>query len=152
MREILFRGKEIGSGDWCIGGYATCPQFDEMNCTWDYVPYIISNDMRHEYEVDSDTVSEYIGQTDDNFSKIFEHDILKITYDDGFHQEEPEYIEVKWCGDNIGNYPAFDIPDSIESSENNGLSQILSDGNHRVEIVGNIFDNPELLKLNRKRD
>jgi hypothetical protein len=39
------------------------------------------------------------------------------------------------------DYPAFDIPNSVESDECNGLSQALNNGS-KIVVADNIFENP----------
>lgn len=85
---------------------------------------------------------QYTGLKDDNGREIYEGDILKILNPE-WPEDETEFVEVKWCADR--DYPAFDIPDSVESDECNGLSQAMNNGGI-FEVVGNIYENPSLLK------
>jgi uncharacterized phage protein (TIGR01671 family) len=75
--------------------------------------------------------------TDKNGKKIFEGDIIKsCEYDDIYF--------VKYCADD--NYPAFDVVPEM-NIECNGLSHLhIVEG---IEVIGNIHDNPELLKVGK---
>lgn len=123
MREILFRGK-TEKGEWVQG----VPFVEEERC------YIIQDlFICEEYDctgavnsmVIPETVGQYTGLTDKKGNKIFEGDIViaPIYYDVGcYPHTESKIISVK-------------IPEIYKMSV---------DGN--FEIIGNIHDNPELLK------
>ena len=127
MREILFRGKY--DGDWVEGNLfiPDKPDTPTQIC-------IGTNIIRITYDVIPETVGQYTGLTDKNGKKIFEGDIIKsCEYDDIYF--------VKYCADD--NYPAFDIVPEM-NIECNGLSHLhIVEG---IEVIGNIHDNPELLK------
>ena len=150
-REILFRGKREDNGEWVeglplygnIGNEITeiqsrktksgkdCEDKDWYLNDGEIVPIILQ------------TLGQYIGKVDINGKKIFEGDILLINHRE-WSVEEREIVEVKWCGNE--GYPAFDIPKSSTSGECNGLSLINNCEDYSVEIIGNIYDNPELLE------
>lgn len=125
MREILFRGKDVKE-NWHIGLLA------KSGNGW-----YISNSagIPLAYEVIPSTVGQFTGLKDNNGKKIFEGDIVKsCEYDDTY--------TIKYFGDD--NYPAFDCVSEVKSCECNGLAFLVNiEG---CEIVGNIHDNPELLK------
>ena len=74
------------------------------------------------FEVDPETVGQYTGLTDKNGARIFEGDIVKISND--------EIFEVKY---EDGGFTA-------------GL--FLGDWDYgHVEVIGNIYDNPELVEV-----
>lgn len=139
MRKILFRAKAINrdpdgnyrtsyqNGDWVYGLLTALP--DEH--------FGFPAKMRNVtgisgIEVDYKTISQYTGLTDKNGVKIFEGDIVMkrtyqgkkpfpVTFTDGmFH-----------CGWGGGS-----------STATHGYT--LAD--KQIEVIGNIYDNPELLK------
>ena len=86
------------------------------------------------------------GLNDKNGVEIFEGDVVKVNEDAGY-----SYItNVYWGGSD--NYPAFDLNvEHIPTEwfyESNILSAIASSGeSETIEIIGNIYENPELLNL-----
>ena len=140
MREILFRGKAINrdkgyhrtnykNGDWVYGLITRL--YDER---FENLPAEMTNMGVSGIEVDYKTIGQFTGFTDKNGKKIFEGDIIKsCEYDDIYF--------VKYCADD--NYPAFDVVPEM-NIECNGLSHLhIVEG---IEVIGNIHDNPELLK------
>ena len=96
----------------------------------DYCDYLVCNAK----------LMQYIGMKDRYGKEIYEGDILSI---DGYSYEEPEfslYGEVKYgnCG--------FCIDDKFDYNEPVSLSEIRGSYTTIYEVVGNIFENPELLK------
>ena len=96
------------------------------------------------YDVDPNTVCQYTGLTDKNGKKIFEGDILR-----GF--------QYPFCYDGEYNYYAeiiFANCSFMTYTHKNPLSYVvgISDGNTELmvsedwEVIGNIYDNPELLE------
>ena len=155
-REILYRGKatnrDIGyhrtgykNGDWVYG--LVTRLYGEY---FENLPAEMTNTTGVSgIEVDYKTIGQYTGLTDKNGVKIFEGDILKgfgyPFYSDG---ELNYFAEVIW----FDNSPAFGIS-LFKNSESNvrgvsdGLSYYLEDFNSDdYEVIGNVFDNPEILK------
>ena len=143
MREILFRGK-TQKGEWVQG----VPFFEEKRC-FIIEDLFICDEYNCTGAVNSmvipETVGQYTGLTDKNGKKIFEGDIVKIT-DENVDFETKAYIEF---GNPNGQYNwgwqlvplerkpfAVDILHWVEMEETGAF----------VEIIGNIYDNPELLK------
>ncbi len=84
-------------------------------------------------DVDSETVCQWTGLTDKNNRKIFEGDICKIH--SGPIDEEDGCFSVEW-----------DEGDARFALYGEGLT--VDFGNyhgHECEVIGNIFDNPDLL-------
>lgn len=117
MREILFRGKTVG-GDWIEG--------TPMVFTDNFVQ--ICRPLEHNETVIPESIGQYTGLTDKNGKKIFEGDIVTIpSYRGGKHKTVVYFKNGKFAVDG-SNYSFKDI-----SPRN-------------MEVIGNIHDNPELLK------
>ena len=80
MREILFRGKDIISGEW-ITGFLVDAQ--HIGC------WVEANPVRPE------TVGQFTGLTDKNGTKIFEGDIIKLEQSGKCY--EVKYKSVCFC-------------------------------------------------------
>ena len=131
MREILFRGKRKDNGEWVYGNYAVTDNNEKQ--------HFIFQNKAFEFEVDPETVGQYTGLTDKNGKKIFEGDILGITNDDpDYNYITKVYLDRDTlCVDVQGqDYDYTSIGFAIE---------IWDDECDQVEIIGNIYDNPELL-------
>lgn len=135
MREILFRGKRKDNGKW-TSGY--------LFLMWGtaYICWGMINGVPNMEEVVPETVGQYTGLTDKNGSKIFEGDIIRTTNP---YTGEVYVGVVEW-----GCYYAFGVGFVIawNADDNNDLNPSLfywvSDVG--VEVVGNAYDNPELLE------
>lgn len=135
MREIIFRGKRKDNGEWVYGSYIRL-RADEPSVFDTYHIYSYVDD--EFYDVAPKTVSEYTGLMDNNGKRIFEGDIIqyKTKYD-----VAPIYSYVVYCAD-TDNYPAFDLEQ--HAYEINGLQGACREC--LCEVIGNKWDNPELLE------
>lgn len=159
MREVLFRGKGtcgLNAGDW-IYGYYVKDFWKPTRCGCGIIP--IDKERGGYCEVDPSTIGQYTGLTDKNGKKIFEGDIIRYAdmYDYNCYLESLDNIEAYdkidfgyiWTVDEIvygikTGYPAFDLNNHYWDC--NGLSELNESGNYFYEVIGNIYDNPELLK------
>lgn len=139
MRKHLFRGKRTDNKEWiCAGniirfnedGLVYIPeQNSKCGCVHDEDENILSIEYGTFYRVDPDTVGHFTGLTDKNDVPIFESDIV-------FHHGEDEYGKIEW--DEQGARYIIELPGLIVDFDNTYA--------HELEVVGNIFDNPELLE------
>lgn len=121
MREIIFRGK-TEAGNWVEGtGIAIGEQGVRIHYS-DHVNVLVI----------PETVGQYTGFADKNGKKIFEGDIVSIYNSKAF------LFAVAWNNNHYilkctTNGVSDNILNVIESPED-------------VEVVGNIYDNPEPIK------
>ena len=126
MRTIKFRGKGPRAGNWFYGNL----YIDMYGRT-----HIFSLEVGG-LEVNPETIGQFSGLYDCNGNKIYEGDIVEwekdglmyvVKFWDGMF-----YASVKECNDGIfGGFP---------------LHALTKHDDRKCKIVGNIFDNPELLK------
>ena len=126
MRDIEFRGKQTDNGEWVYGVptkdgrgemvmVENIFECEEYNCRGANCLY-----------VDENTVGQYTGLKDKNGTKIFEGDIVLLKGD-----EEPYQV-------------AFD--ESCFQVYGNSICYVMDNFyDHDIEVIGNIYDNPELL-------
>ena len=147
-REILFKAKHKDTGKWIEGFY--CSKRDTTYCfTEDYERnlvdthhYIIQDQMTdwglpnelRLYEINPSTLCQFTGLTDKNGKKIWENDIIKMFYIDGVTdigtiRYTNECARFQFYEENIIGY-GIDITTD-------------------KEVLGNVFDNPELLNIER---
>lgn len=129
MREILFRGKREIDAKWIYGLYSDDYVYDtDFPCI---IPLRSGNNSL-DWAVIRETVGQYTGLTDKNGRRIFEGDILKFTDADG----RDVYLNV------VFEDGAFLMEeDGVINSDLIPSYDCLG-----VEVIGNIYDNPELLK------
>ena len=139
MREILFRGKRIDNGEWIYGGILQTDNWSEISVVTDYYGsmYEPPSCEVDSYEVIPETVGQYTGLTDKNGKKIFEGDVVSTDL------KRPYNIVVFRDGCfmfncNDGNQDYYDIMLPILQSEHTRYEY--------GEVIGNIYDNPELLR------
>lgn len=131
MREILFRGKRLDNGEWVEGDLRHGGYVNNDSET-----YIMKSDYAlHNIPVDPKTVCQFTGLTDKNGVKVWEGDIVRDC------DEENEVFVVKYYAHS--GYAAFDVEPEI-NCDCNGLSYLMELGS--AEVIGNIFDNPELVE------
>ena len=122
MREILFKAKRKDNGKWVEG---------------DAIHEPIGMSIRHEKNgmsvrvpVDPDTLCQYTGLTDKNGKRIWENDIIELPGEDGYFVCEWQEDTARFVLNGEGLTVDFDNYWSYE-----------------VEVIGNIFDNPDLLEV-----
>ena len=131
MREILFRGKDI-KGNWHAGLLA------HIGNAW-----YISNKagIATAFEVIPSTIGQYTGLTDKNGKKIFEGDIIKYKNTDGIKFNG---VALTVTGKVVYNEKNASF--AISGKDEIGAKHYDYFPIKNIEVIGNIHDNPELLK------
>ena len=128
MREILFRGKDADSGLWCYGDLTFSRDRKPYIRFWAHNGYLVR-------EVMPETVGQFTGFVDKNKKRIFEDDILASTYE----EENVVHELVLWTDNGWHIKWRNASPDIIWQDDMDRYS----------EVVGNIWDNPELLEVGK---
>ena len=123
MREILFRGKRTDNDEWIEGCF-----LDKNNIGIFYDDTEEFDCTVNIFSVIPKTVGQYTGLIDKNGIKIFEGDIVKGTFLGFPIPIEDDVFSICWQED-VAGYKA-------NYFEN-------------VEVIGNIYDNPELLETDK---
>lgn len=135
MREIFFRGKKIDSGEWVEGCFSVISE----------KTVIIEKESENFYDVDGEkdchgnkitevitaTICQYTGLTDKNGKKIWENDIVQY----GAVAAIVKFGE--YGNGNLGFY--------VDFTEETNYRKDFAYWTKKVIVVGNAFDNPELL-------
>lgn len=120
-REILFKAKRKDNDKWVEGDLLHTRHADVV---------LISDFKDQLFRCDGNTLCQFTGLTDKNGEKIWENDILELLDEDGYFVCEWEEDTARFVmnGDEIivdfDNYWGY-----------------------QVEVIGNIFDNEELLEV-----
>ena len=138
MRTIKFRGKDAETGEWLVG---------DIIQRIGYFPSILfpynSNGKIHysECAVDANTIGQFTGLYDINEKEIFEGDIVEWC----FFYLETEILHkgvIEW---HQGGF-AFNVIDNYRHDVGwYGISDLNTDTESDVRVVGNIHDNLDLI-------
>ena len=130
MREILFKAKRTDNGKW-VEGYVV-----RKHGLYFIYDIVNSESCRQNiYEIDPETLCQFTGLCDKNGKKIWENDILMAHLDESY-PEDVTYETVEW---GIAGW----VTREANSADRQYLDKF--DLEH-FEVVGNIFDNKELLQ------
>ena len=139
MREILFRGKRADTGEWIYGDLRQDADLESAYIGgWDYfiADYALQREP-FEYPVSPETVSQFAGLYDKNGVMIFENDIVIIGGNKSF-PTVVEFLSGSWqC---VRKYT-----DKGRENEYSYLHRLEYDNPNQYEVIGNRFDNPDLL-------
>lgn len=147
MREILFRGKRCDNGEWVQGFYVRADHHWHKNGIHkDWIALGASANggwfaLHNKYAVKSETVGQFTGLTDKNGKKIFEGDVVRVLGNQQVDDwKNVDYVALIAFLD--GGFCAID-----GTVEEHGFRRYaLARMDFSLEIIGNQFDNPELLE------
>lgn len=131
MREILFRGK-TDKGEWVQGDLLTYSDICKICVSCNDIDL---GELKDCYFVPIETVGQYTGLTDKNGTKMFEGDIVagavwwQEQAKNGLVAFKDGSFGLLWYRGEVEQFNAFTSMCNIE-----------------YEVIGNIHDNPELLK------
>lgn len=137
-RIIKFRGKGIYSDEWKFGDLLQYESGEMAILENKFSKYgYEATEIYKRNQVISDTIGQFTGKTDKSKKEIYEGDILKhgrngrlylVKFFNGMF-----YASVEECNKNIyGGFPLYVLTDEEDE--------------YKCEVVGNTFDNKELLK------
>lgn len=125
MREIKFRGKSIESGEWVYGDISViCADDGEITINYPHKHSTSGLHMTMSIPVNPDTVGQFIGLHGKSGEDIYEGDIVRSA--------STRLFEVRY---ELGAYRG-----------KHGDSKIVLEDDSYYEVIGNIFDTPELLQ------
>ena len=129
--RYLFKAKRIDNGEWVEGalfnGESHCIIGQEIK----FSPYTEHECKIVGYEVDRDTICQCTGLKDKNGKLIWENEIIKCKFGIAVAVWDKSEWRIKWVKDNIWR---------------KDLHYWVVEDNQRTEVIGNKFDNPELLE------
>jgi uncharacterized phage protein (TIGR01671 family) len=148
MREIKFRGKSTTSGKWVHGMLTTLKNLEtEMQNM-----IIIKNEgvfnegsaspffMEWDY-IHKDTVGQFTGLKDKSGKEIYEGDIISVN---GKYPKLIRYID-EWASFCLANLTDLDC--DLKTRYWQQVSPCWwTDYKREIKVIGNVYDNPELLK------
>ena len=148
-REILFRGKRVDNGEWKYGAYIKATRhWHKHGIHEDWIcSSVIQNggylNLVGRCPVKAETVGQYIGLTDKNGEKIFEHDFCRF--------REWSKGEMCWIGKVCYEHQQFIICGGPNKECEGPFLLVMSRFcPANIEVIGNIHDNPELLEKEKE--
>lgn len=136
MRVIKFRATNRNTGEWRYGDLV------HINAQRCIIQEKVNGGRDNEFighPCTTETISQYTGLKDINGKEIYEGDIIK-----GLDSTKNDILHVIKWDDQTASFEAYLIPFD-KHLHKSPLSQNWLDFFDK-EVIGNIFDNPELLK------
>ena len=165
MREILFRGKRVDNGEWVYGYLCDCFDFKGA-----YHPAIQEIECSPRYKVIPETVGQYTGLKDKNGKRIFEDDIVRYYHhkkslvpvtdikpeENHYGKDEESGLPLAYRTTKVIRYKGHVELDPIWGMTINLKNRCQwwrhvnyeddSINSDRLEVIGSVHDNPELLE------
>jgi|APEBP8051073302_1049394.scaffolds.fasta_scaffold02460_3 uncharacterized phage protein (TIGR01671 family) len=143
-RVIKFRGKSVGSTNWFYGYYLQTKAGEA---------FIRSTENFETYWVLEETLGQFTGLHDKNGKEVYEGDILRFPPKNDWENNNYSCFEV-FFHDGDGNSD-YNIGYSMSRMHNHGaicggyIPAFKPKTVKQMAVIGNIYDNPELLEINK---
>lgn len=160
-REIKFRGKRADTGEWIYGSLLNDKTLDEGDIS-SYAIWSNEGDGNW-FDVEPDSICQFTGLTDKNGVEIYEGDVLKERYYPLGAPESVEYYKigvVMWPNGVMWKLDGLNVLDKEKAPERysdkkerykhptQGYDWVnYQVWFHRSEVIGNIFENPEMIEV-----
>ena len=160
MREIKFRGKRIDNGEWVYGYLLykktllgeTALIVEKFISTIDFADdkeergIVIDADLAESgwKQIDPKTVGQYTGLKDKNGKEIYEGDIVRFTRKNVFNAKGLIIGVIEYHPDRLAYIVSNCIVRQPDGEKEKWDYTFLSEDG--LEVIGNIYDNPELLE------
>ena len=135
MRDIKFRGKRIDNGKWIYG--CLVQTFHEGVYILKIPSFIPAKTLRAEIfiEVHSESVGQYTGLKDKNGREIYEGDVIdcSMSFRGGVLPHRGEIVLDEKFG-------------AFATKNESGITLLHNHRMSSIEVIGNKYDNPELLE------
>ena len=138
--RYLFKAKRLDNGEWVQGALV----YDDMDKLYRIITEIdystgtcITTDKAP--RVDASTICQCTGLKDKNGKLIWENDIVK--------DEEGNFYKTIWQNNYYQFFSWIRVKSEIPQVDGKGDSYLLR--SVEIEVIGNIFDNKELLESER---
>lgn len=143
MREILFKAKRIDNGEWIEGHYTECRGETFIGIDTSSMFELFCPPVIRWFKVDSETICQFTGLCDKYGNKIWENDIVNTNsnvraqikfglYSNGFSTRKHnqgfyvDFMDIEYYRHELGYWAGKSV------------------------VIGNIFDNKELLQEETK--
>ena len=137
IENIKFRGKRVRDGKWVHGFYCPCVirSFPAEDCI-----VVVNEDSWGQERVSPNTIGQYTGLKDRNGVEIYVGDIVR---EKSVHWRTPDKVETEIYAVKCDYLGSLHLVRPIPGGERTTLLTRSS----WVEVLGNIYDNPELLEV-----
>lgn len=141
MREILFRGKRADIGTWIEGNLSRCPAVE--NGEYRYNIMTIHMPPTHS-RVLPETIGQYTDQLDKTGVRVFEGDIVKFQL---YSSHTDVYVGKVVFNERTSGFEIW--YDVVVGAYGEKATRKVNFGDSKTwvqfEVIGNIYDNPELI-------